>query len=48
MQDVFGHFTTILEEDFRRLPKIPEDFSKISEDTRGIGPTIAEDVLRTL
>ena len=41
MQDVFGHFTTILEEDFR-------DFSKISEDTRGIGPTIAEDVLRTL
>ena len=26
MQDVFGHFTTILEEDFPRLPKIPEDF----------------------
>ena len=28
MREVFGHFTTILEEDFRGLSKIPEDFRR--------------------
>ena len=31
MREVFGHFTTILEEDFRGLSKIPEDFRRFQD-----------------